>query len=211
MAELDPRCQFRESTTAAPGITRFAMMTQASSISRPDGLSNSDRAIAIAAAAIAAIGAAALLGAWYFQYVVGLAPCPLCLQQRIPYYIVIPLTALIAIGARSSVPRRLLAAGLLLAALILLIGAGLGLYHAGVEWKWWAGPQDCAGAGFTSGTAGSLLNRMQTAQVVRCDEAAWRFIGLSLAGWNALISLSLAALALVTALRRPHGSSSMSQ
>ena len=178
------------------------MVTQASSIPRSAGLPGPDRAIATAAMAIAGLGAAALAGAWYFQYVVGLAPCPLCLQQRIPYYIVIPLAALIAVGARYGASRRVLAGGLLLTALVLLVGAGLGVYHAGVEWKWWAGPQDCAGAGFTSGAAGNLLNRMQTSQVVRCDEAAWRFVGLSLAGWNVLISLGLAALALVTAARR---------
>ena len=211
--EPDPRCRFRESTRGLQGITPQGMTPQAAaSLSEQAG---PDRAIVLAATAIAAIGAAALCGAWYFQYVVGLAPCPLCLQQRIPYYIVIPLAALIAVGARSGVSRRVLMAGLWLTALVLLVGVGLATYHAGVEWKWWAGPQDCAGAGapFTPGTAGNLLNRMQTAQVVRCDEAPWRWLGLSLAGWNALISFGLAALALMPLLvgRRPYGSSSLSQ
>jgi disulfide bond formation protein DsbB len=157
---------------------------------------------AAAGTAVAAVGAATILGAWWFQYGLGLEPCPLCLEQRIPYYLAIPLAALVAFGALRGVPRRLLMGGLIAVALLLGWGAGLGVYHAGTEWKWWAGPQDCAGAGFAGGTAGDLLRRMQTARVVRCDEAAWRFLGLSLADYNVLISLALAAVALA-GLRRP--------
>lgn len=152
--------------------------------------------LAIAAAAVSLGSAALLCGAWFFQYLVGLAPCPLCLQQRIPYYVAIPLAALLAIAARRGAPRRLLTGGLILLAVILLVGAGLGAYHAGVEWKWWVGPQDCSGTGFSAGNAGGLLQRMQTAQVVRCDDAAWRWLGLSLAGWNVLGALALASIAL---------------
>ncbi|HET9902282.1 MAG TPA: disulfide bond formation protein B [Xanthobacteraceae bacterium] len=162
---------------------------------------------------IALAGAATIAGAWYFQYGLGLAPCPLCLEQRWPYYGAIPLALLIAVGARSGLNRRLLIAGLGLIALAMLWGAGLGVYHAGVEWKWWAGPQDCSGAGFSAGPAGNLLRQMQTARVVRCDEAPWRLLGLSLAGYNVLISLALAALAALgvgLGLRR-YGSSSVSQ
>jgi disulfide bond formation protein DsbB len=149
-----------------------------------------------AAAAVALAGAATLIGAWIFQYGFGLAPCPLCLQQRWPYYLSIPLAALVAVAAHRGAPPRVLIGGLVVTALILLWGAGLGVYHAGVEWHWWAGPQDCAGAGFTPGRAGTLLQQMQQARVVRCDEAAWRFLGLSLAGYNVLISLALAGVAL---------------
>jgi disulfide bond formation protein DsbB len=147
---------------------------------------------------VAALGMLTLAGAWYFQYGLGLAPCPLCLQQRWPYYIAIPLALAVGIGNRQGAPRGLLRGGLVLIVLTMLVGAGLGLYHAGVEWKWWAGPSDCAGAGFTSGGAGGLLQRMQETRVVRCDDAAWRdpVLALSLAGYNVLISLALAIVAL---------------
>jgi disulfide bond formation protein DsbB len=160
-----------------------------------------------AATAVAVGGAAAIVGAWFFQFVVGLAPCPLCLQQRWPYYVAIPLAVAVAVGARRGMPRGLLLAGLALIIVLLLVTAGLGAYHAGVEWHWWQGPQDCAASGASSGGGGSLLEQMKRARVVRCDEAAWRdpVLQLSLAGWNVLIALALAALALsglVSALRR---------
>jgi disulfide bond formation protein DsbB len=149
--------------------------------------------IATAATVITCAGAATLVGAWIFQYGFGLEPCPLCLEQRIPYYIAVPLAALIAIGAQRGLPRGVLVGGLILIALALLWGTYLGVYHSGVEWKWWAGPQDCSGAGFSAG--GNLLKQIQTTRVIRCDEAAWRFLGLSLAGYNVLITLALAAVA----------------
>ncbi|MBN8920793.1 MAG: disulfide bond formation protein B, partial [Rhizobiales bacterium] len=86
-------------------------------------------------------------------------------------------------------------AGLAVLALVMLWGAGLGVFHSGVEWRWWPGPQDCSGAGFSAGAGGSLLEQMRTARVVRCDEAAWRFLGLSLAGYNAIIAFALSAIA----------------
>ena len=85
-----------------------------------------------AAASVVALGAmATLLGAWFFQYALGYDPCPLCLQQRIPYYVVIPLAVIVAFGARAGWPRPWLATGLALIALAMLVGAGLGVYHAG--------------------------------------------------------------------------------
>ncbi len=153
-----------------------------------------------AAAVVAMAGAATIAGAWFFQVAVGLQPCPLCLEQRIPYYAGVPLAALLAIAAGRKLPSPLLKGGLLVLAALFLWSAGLGAYHAGVEWHWWAGPQDCSGAGFSAG-GGNLLQRMQAARVVRCDEAPWRFLGLSLAGYNALISLALAGVALI-GLRR---------
>ena len=88
-----------------------------------------------------------------------------------------------------------------------MVGAGLGVYHSGVEWKWWPGPIDCTGDISNFGSAGSLLDQMQKTSVVRCDAAAWRFLGLSLAGYNVLISLALAALCALGL----YGSSSVSQ
>ena len=98
-----------------------------------------------AALVIAIVGAAAILGAYYFQYVLGLRPCPLCLEQRIAYYFAIPLALILAYAASRGAARPLLAAGLVLIALAMLVNAGLGVYHAGIEWKFWPGPADCSG------------------------------------------------------------------
>lgn len=170
------------------------------------------------AAVIAGVGAATLIGAWYFQYGLGLAPCPLCLEQRWPYYLAVPGALLLVAGAVRGAPRWALIAGFAAVALLMLWGAGLGVYHAGAEWKWWAGPQDCAGTGSVAGGAGDLLRRMQATRVVRCDEAAWRdpVAALSLAGWNVVISLALLGLAVAGAraasrLPAAQGSSSLSQ
>ncbi len=172
-----------------------------------------DEPVAAAAAAVALGAMATILGAWFFEYVLGYVPCPLCLQQRIAYYITIPLAVIIAAGALARWPRKLLAAGLAVIALSMLFNAGLGLYHSGAEWKWWAGPQSCGATLGGLGSGGNLLERVQSARIVRCDEAAWRFLGLSLAGYNVLISLALAAVAAAGAWAalRPYGSSSVSQ
>jgi disulfide bond formation protein DsbB len=150
--------------------------------------------LTLAAAAAAGIYAATLLGAWFFQYVLDVRPCPLCLEQRYAYYLVIPLAALIAIARWSgAIGRPVAAAGLCIVALAALANAALGSYHAGVEWGWWQGPTDCAGA--PNFGSGSLVDRLNNVRVVRCDEVQWRFLGLSLAGYNALISLAVAAIA----------------
>jgi disulfide bond formation protein DsbB len=154
-----------------------------------------ERPVASAAVAIAAVGAAAILGALIFQYGFGLKPCPLCLEQRYAYYFAIPLAVMVLLGDQVGASRKVLLAALVAIALGMAWNAGLGIYHAGVEWKWWAGPQECSGALEDLGSAGGLLNKLQSITVVRCDEAAWRFLGLSLAGYNALISLALAAVA----------------
>ncbi len=153
------------------------------------------RPLAAAAIVIAIVGGAAILGAWFFQYVVGLAPCPLCLEQRYAYYFAIPLALMVALGDEAGSSRKVLVAALGVIALGMLWNAGLGIYHSGVEWKLWAGPQTCAGALDDLGAAGGLRGRLETVNVVRCDEAPWRFLGLSLAGYNVLISLVLAAVA----------------
>jgi disulfide bond formation protein DsbB len=161
-----------------------------------------------AVAAVFAIATAVIVTAWGFQ-LAGYVPCPLCLQQRWAYYAVVPLSGLL-LGlllvdpGRGGIVRR----GLLLVALITTAGAILAAYHAGVEWKWWPGPATCA---FGAGLSGGLPN-LDTARVISCDEAQWRFLGLSFAGWNVIVSLVVVGLALWGA-RRPaaHGSSSASQ
>jgi disulfide bond formation protein DsbB len=148
-----------------------------------------------AALAVTAIAAATLAGAWFFELVLDIRPCPLCLEQRYAYYLAVALGALVAFAASRGAPRLLLLAGLAILALAALGNAGLGAYHAGVEWKLWQGPTDCTGPVGNLGNAGDLLKRLDTVKVIRCDEVQWRFLGLSLAGYNVLISLLMAAIA----------------
>ena len=162
---------------------------------------------AAAAIAVFVLGLATLGGAWFFEYVLKLAPCPLCLMQRIPYHVIIPLSLLLAIAALVRAPRNLLLVGFAAIAIAAACNIVLGIYHAGVEWHWWAGPADCSGPLTDLRTGGSLLDQLHAVHVVRCDEAAWRFLGLSLAGYNVLISLALALIAGfgLAAARLAHG------
>ncbi|OJV01920.1 MAG: disulfide bond formation protein DsbB [Nitrobacter sp. 62-23] len=144
--------------------------------------------------AVAFIATATIAGAWYFQLVLKILPCPLCLEQRYAYYLAIPLSLFVAFIAAKGAPRCLIMPGLVVLALVALGNAGLGAYHAGVEWGYWPGPTDCTGPVLDLGKAG-LLDNLDNVRVVRCDEVQWRFLGLSLAGYNALISLLMAALA----------------
>ena len=152
---------------------------------------------AILVAAVATIG-----GALVFEHGYGLRPCKLCLQQRNPYYVAM---AVAGIGLFLPVWWQRLALALL--TLVFVVSAGMGVYHAGVEWGFWAGPNDCSGAPApTAGSMNDFLNQLQNTRVVSCTEAAWRFLGLSLAGWNVVISLGLASLAAVELRRRSaHG------
>src|SRR5580698_6899110 len=100
---------------------------------------------AAAALAIFALSAATIVGAWYFEFVLKLAPCPLCLEERLPYHVVIPLSLLTAITALVRAPPKLVMVGFLAILAAALCGAALGTYHSGVEWRWWPGPTDCSG------------------------------------------------------------------
>ena len=148
-----------------------------------------------AALLTAVIAAATLAGAWYMQLVWGLQPCELCLKQRYAYYAIVPLGLIIALAANRGAPQPLLTLGLALIALAALGNASLGVYHSGVEWGFWQGPTECTGPVGNLGSAGSLLERLDSVKVVRCDEVQYRFLGLSLAGYNVLISLLLALIA----------------
>ena len=148
-----------------------------------------------AALAIAGIAAATLAGAWFFQLVLDIRPCPLCLEQRYAYYLAVPLGLVVAFAASRQAPRPVLLVGLAFLGVAALANAWLGAYHAGVEWKFWQGPTDCTGPIVDFGKAGSLLDRLDSVKVIRCDEVQWRFLGLSLAGYNMLISLLMAAIA----------------
>ena len=142
--------------------------------------------------------AATILGALASQYVFGLVPCKLCLWQRWPYYVGVPLGVLVLFAPGARLRRW----GLVLLALIFLGSFGLGAYHAGAEWSWWAGPADCGGGVAPSTSVDDLLKGLETTRIVSCTDAAWRFLGLSLAGWNALVSLGLALIATAGAIAR---------
>jgi disulfide bond formation protein DsbB len=148
-----------------------------------------------AALLVLAVATATIAGAWFFQLVVGLQPCPMCLEQRYAYYALIPLSALVALGAARGAPRSILIAGLVVIALVAAGNSAFGVYHAGVEWKFWQGPTDCTGPLVDFSKAGSLLDQLDKVKVVRCDEVQWTFLGLSLAGYNALISALMAVIA----------------
>ncbi|MEH2622792.1 disulfide bond formation protein DsbB [Bradyrhizobium sp. AZCC 1719] len=152
--------------------------------------------IVVAALAIAVVAAATLAGAWFFQLVLDIRPCPLCLEQRYAYYLAVPLGLLVAFAASRGAPRQVALAGFAVLLLAALANAWLGGYHAGVEWQFWQGPTDCSGPLADLGSAGTLLQRLDTVKVIRCDEVQWRFLGLSLAGYNVLISLAMAAIAM---------------
>jgi disulfide bond formation protein DsbB len=154
---------------------------------------------ASAAAAIAVIGLATIAGFFFFQYVLGYPPCPLCYEQRVAYYVAVPLSAMILLGLSVNSSNKVLTLALFAIAAAMLWNAALGVYHSGIEWHWWPGPQDCSGP-TPSLSGGNLLEQLQKVRVVRCDEAAWRFLGLSLAGYNVLVSLTLAAIAVWGAL-----------
>lgn len=151
-----------------------------------------------AALIIAAAAFATIAGAWIFEYF-GYAPCELCLKQRWAYYAAIPLAVILGF-----LPGSAARAGLYLLAAVWIASMIFGIYHAGIEWKWWLGPSTC---GSTGGLGEGLPDL--TKKVVLCNEAAIRIFGLSLAGWNAVISLGLALVALAGA--RAQGSSSVSQ
>jgi disulfide bond formation protein DsbB len=162
-----------------------------------------------AAGIVAVVGALTICGFFFFQYVMDLPPCPLCLEQRMPYYVGVPLAALLWLGAGFGASRKVMVLGFLAIVALMLWGGGLGAYHAGVEWKFWPGPQDCSGPINKFGAARDLMSQLQNVTVVRCDEAAWRFLGISLAGYNVLVSLFLVLTAgwgAKTSLARPDSS-----
>lgn len=142
---------------------------------------------------IAAGGSLALiLGAFAFQHIGGLAPCKLCLWQRWPH------AAAIAIGALAlALGNRVLA---WLGALAALATAGIGIFHTGVERGWWEGPSTCTSSGMGNLSADELFDKIMNAPLIRCDEVAWSMLGLSMASWNAIIALVLAAIWVKAAL-----------
>jgi disulfide bond formation protein DsbB len=152
--------------------------------------------VPISAAAMAAIFAGSvsvilLGGALAFQYLGGLAPCEMCIWQRWPHGFSIAVGLIGGMLVRSEVLppgwAKYLAAG---AVAGLVISGAIGVFHAGVEWKFWPGPSECTGFGYVPGQ-----EDFKPLQIVRCDEAQWRLFGLSLAGYNAIFCFIAAAIA----------------
>ncbi|MEC8109369.1 MAG: disulfide bond formation protein B [Pseudomonadota bacterium] len=139
----------------------------------------------------AAISASLYAGALWFQYVEGLMPCSMCLWQRWPHIIIV-LLAVIALFLR--MPRLVLTAITITAATSVILAG----YHAGVEWQLWSGPGGCTSNLSKSGDLTSLTDSLLVTPVVRCDEIAWSFLGLSMAGWNSLFSLDIFLIALIS-------------
>lgn len=139
---------------------------------------------------VAALGSGALLGgAYYFQYGVGLAPCEMCYWQRWPHMVAIGV-GLLALA--SFAWPRLALVFMLTAITALIVTAGIGVFHVGVEYHWWAGPQACAGNVPRGLSPEQLRKYLFGAKMVRCDETAWAMWGISMAGWNAILSAALA-------------------
>ena len=146
-----------------------------------------------AAGLILAAAALGLAGAWTFQ-ALGYQPCELCLKERYAFYAALPLATAGVFLARNAPPAYARAA-LALLALIFAANAVLAFYHAGVEWKFWAGPTECAGDFVKPATMEDFRRQLSTVHVARCDEPALKVLGLSLAFWNFLFSSALSALA----------------
>ncbi len=136
-------------------------------------------------AALAPLGVsgALLLGALAFQYVGGLAPCALCLDQRYAHGAALVLAAG-GLLARGRTGWALVA----LAGLAMVVSAGIGAFHVGVEQKWWAGPTGCSGGSLVGLDAAEAMKRLMETPVVRCDEVPWSLFGISMAGWNMIVS-----------------------
>lgn len=141
-------------------------------------------------ALLAAFGSFALLmGAFGFQYIGDMAPCKMCIWQRWPHGIAIVLGLIIF-----ALPRKSL---YLLGFAAVAATAVIGFYHAGVELKWWEGPNTCTSQSITGLSGTDLMAQIMNAPLVRCDEVAWSLFGISMAAWNGLLSSGLAALWLV--------------
>jgi len=159
------------------------------------------RSYTFVSAFLAAAMAATVGTALAFQHIGGYLPCKLCLEQRIPYYIGVPVMVLAALSSVMRLPT-------IVTRLLILVGGGLMLwglvlagFHAGVEWAWWEGPADCA-TPIVSSNSGSLLDQLNAIIPPSCKDAAWRFLGLSFAGWNFIVSAILATIALTAAFRK---------
>lgn len=142
-------------------------------------------------AALATLGSAALLaGAFAFQYIGGLAPCSLCITQRWPHAVAMVIGLIALLLVKGPLARLLAVCG----AVAVAVSGGYGVYHAGVEKGWFAGPDSCTSGSVAGLSTGDLLDQIMAAPLVKCDEVAWQMLGLSMASWNAVLSFALVAV-----------------
>ncbi len=151
----------------------------------------------VLAASVATLG-----GAYFFQYALGYAPCHLCLQERLPYIFAIGAALVAGILSREANLGFAPIIFLGLCTLAFAIGAGLSGFHAGVEYQWWPGPSSCTGGGLVAHSLDALTAELQSGQhIPQCDQAAWTLFGVSLAGYNMVISLALTVLSSLPVVR----------
>ena len=129
-----------------------------------------------------------LAGAFWFEIIVGLPPCNLCIWQRWPYAIIIAITGIGLVSIKQNWM-------LLLIALSAISTALIGLYHSGVEQGWWSGPSGCSNQLNSDTDISSLTTSLLEMPVVKCDEIAWSLMGISMAGWNSIASFAIAVFA----------------
>ena len=127
-----------------------------------------------------------LIAALLFQYVGEMPPCKMCHWQRYPHAAAVSIAAIILLtGIRAFA---------ILGFLLTLFTAGIGGFHAGVEQSWWEGPQSCTSSAINNLSTEELLTQIMSAPMARCDEIPWQMFGISMAGWNMILSLCLAVL-----------------
>ncbi|MFZ5608214.1 MAG: disulfide bond formation protein B [Pseudomonadota bacterium] len=152
------------------------------------------------------VSAVLLASAHGFQHIGGLSPCELCLEQRTPHWVVLGLGGAAGLmlwrGWRGALRLALIAM-----ALALFTTAGIGLFHVGVEQHWWQGPTTCSAAVQSGASVEDLLAQLQSAALVSCDQVPWSLFGISMAGYNFLISAAAGVFAFVAGVkaRRHHG------
>jgi disulfide bond formation protein DsbB len=151
---------------------------------------------------VLAASVATLAGAYFFQYALNYQPCSLCLQERIPYFFAIGAALVAGILSREANLGIWPVVFMALCALAFAINTALSAYHVGVEYKWWPGPDTCTGTGAMPSSLEELRARTANpSHLPRCDTAAWSLFGISLAGFNFLISLALLMLSSLSPLR----------
>jgi len=139
-----------------------------------------------------------------FETFGGLRPCHLCLEQRQVYWIAAAIGVIGWLAGRFVKGKHVIAITSLILALVFLYEAGLAAYHAGVEWKFWPGPQTCSGAASARADINAISGLLGGARITapRCDVAPWTLAGVSMAGWNALAALVLAVLSAIVVTGR---------
>ena len=127
-----------------------------------------------------------LIGALLFQYVGNMPPCKMCYWQRYPHFVAVVITVLFIATRIESLK--------FLGLMAVLTTAIIGAYHTGVEQGWWEGPQSCTSGSIEGLSTEDLLTRIMTTPLVRCDDIPWQLLGISMAGWNMVISVTLAGI-----------------